>query len=176
MNLKKRKIEKLIPIIKEKIKEISFFEEYQNDEAILKQIIDLCELKTFKKGQTLIKEGDTGDELFIIINGTIDILKNTLQNQTYLVTTLSAESGGVYVGELALIDEDRRSATVVAKSQCHCLVLKRDDFVKFGDQHPSIGLHITRSIARQLSQKLRKTNTDVITLFSALVEEISSES
>ena len=53
---KKRKIEKLIPIIKEKIKEISFFEEYQNDEAILKQIIDLCELKTFRKARLLLKK------------------------------------------------------------------------------------------------------------------------
>lgn len=53
------------------------------------------------------------------------------------------------------------------------MVLKRNRFIQFGDENPEIGLNITRAIAQELSLKLRKTGTDVITLFSALVEEIT---
>jgi len=161
--------------IEKKIIEIPFFKKYADNEAIIKTIVKLCEFRSFKKGSTIINEGEQGDELFIIIKGEIDILKKTMQNEKYVVTSLNADRGGVYVGELALIDNDKRSATVEAKTDCESLVLNRENFIKFGDAYPEIGLNITRSIATQLSQKLRKTGADVITLFSALVEEIAGE-
>lgn len=159
--------------IEKKIKEIPFFKKYSTNDKIIKNIVKLCSFRTFKKGSAIINEGEQGDELFIILQGEIDIIKKTMQNEKYVVTTLDARNGGVYVGELALIDNDKRSATVEAKTDCECLVLNRENFEKFGDMYPEIGLNITRAIAVQLSQKLRKTGSDVITLFSALVEEIS---
>lgn len=161
--------------IEKKLIEIPFFKKYENNEAIINTIVKLCDIRNFKKGSTIINEGEQGDELFIIIEGEIEIIKRTMQNEKYVVTTCNAATGSVYVGELALIDNDKRSATVEAKTDCECLVLNRDNFTKFGDQYPEIGLNITRAIATQLSQKLRKTGADVITLFSALVEEIAGE-
>jgi len=160
--------------VEKKIIEIPFFKKYATNETIIKTIVNLCSIKNFKKGATIINEGEQGDELFIILQGEIDIIKKTMQNEKYVVTSLNSNTGGVYVGELALIDNDKRSATVEAKTDCECLVLNRDDFIKFGDQYPEIGLNITRALATQLSQKLRKTGSDVITLFSALVEEIAN--
>ncbi len=159
--------------IEKKLIQIPFFKKYSDNEEIIKTIVSLCEVRNFKKGASIINEGEQGDELFIILNGEIDIIKKTMQNEKYVVTSLNANMGGLYVGELALIDSDKRSATVEAKTDCECLVLKRDNFIKFGDQYPEVGLNITRVIATQLSQKLRKTGADVITLFSALVEEIA---
>lgn len=160
--------------VADKLKEVSFFKQYQNNKEVIRHIAALCDLRFFKKGSTIIREGDQGDELFIILKGKIDILKTTLQKEKYVVTSLDSEMGGVYVGEIALIDHDKRSATVEAKTDCECIVLNRETFLKFGDDYPEIGLNITRAIARQLSQKLRKSSGDVITLFSALVEEISA--
>jgi len=170
MIIKKDKISEIIEV---KLKEVSFFKDFKDNPEVIRRIIGFSELRFFKKGATIIKEGDFGDELFIILSGEIDIVKTTLQNQKYVVTSLNSKFGGIYVGELALIDNDRRSATVEAKTDCDCLVLNRDNFIKFGDEFPEIGLHITRSIARHLCQNLRKSSTDVITLFSALVDEIS---
>jgi len=161
--------------IEKKLIEIPFFKKYENNEAIINNIVKLCDIRNFKKGSTIINEGEQGDELFIILEGEIDIIKKTMQNEKYVVTSLNAKNGSVYVGELALIDNDKRSATVEAKTDCECLVLNRENFIKFGDQYPEIGLNITRAIATQLSQKLRKTGADVITLFSALVEEIAGD-
>lgn len=157
-----------------KLKEVSFFKHYENNHEVIRHIASLCELRFFKKGSSIIKEGEQGDELFIILKGQIDIIKTTLQNEKYVVTSLDSAIGGIYVGEIALIDHDRRSATVEARTDCECIVLNREKFLKFGDDFPEIGLNITRSIARHLSQMLRKSSGDVITLFSALVEEISS--
>ena len=156
-----------------KLREVSFLNVYSNDSEVIKKVALLCTKKKYKKGDVIIEEGEYGDELFIIIKGKIDIVRKTLQNEKYIVSTLSSEMGGISVGELALIDNDKRSATVTAETDCECLVINRDNFVKFGNDNPAIGLNITRAIARQLSERIRKTNADVIILFSALVEEIA---
>ncbi|HOO70884.1 MAG TPA: cyclic nucleotide-binding domain-containing protein [Spirochaetota bacterium] len=156
-----------------KLKEVEIFRVFARNDKVIGKIAKLCKLKTFKKGQVIIEEGEFGDELFIFLNGTIDILKKTLQNEKYTVTTLDADKKSIHVGELALIDNDRRSATVIAQSDCRCLVMKRDAFIAFGNENPDIGLVVTRVIASQISMMLRKATSDVITLFSALVEEIS---
>jgi CRP/FNR family transcriptional regulator, cyclic AMP receptor protein len=158
----------------DKLKQVSFFSMFEKDVDTMNRIAGMCSRRQYRKGKQIIREGDFGDELFIILNGEIDIIKNTLQNEQYTVTTLSADLGGINVGEIALIDNDRRSASVFAKTDCECLVINRDDFIKFGDECPKAGLAITRAIASQLCANLRKSNTDIITLFSALVEEISA--
>jgi CRP/FNR family transcriptional regulator, cyclic AMP receptor protein len=156
------------------LRNVSFFRPFRDDRATMEKIASLCKTKMIKRGRAIIQEGEYGDDLFIIARGEIEIVKKTLQKDEYTVTTLNAGSGSVYVGELALIDNEMRSATVIAKSDCRCLVIDRNVFIAFGDENPSIGLTITRMIAGQLSQKLRKANEDVITIFSALVDEIST--
>lgn len=159
----------------EAIKAVSFFKMFADNDDMIRTIAGMCAKKNIKKGKILIEEGETGDELYILINGEIEIVKKTLQDEKYTVVVLDAKIGGIYVGEFALIDKDSRSATVTAKTDCEYLVIKRANFLKFGDEYPEVGLHITREIARSLSTRLRKSNTDVITLFSAIVEEIASD-
>ena len=157
----------------QKLMEVSFLEMFRDDLNVIKKIADISTRKTFKQGSYLIIEGDYGDNLYIVLSGEIEIQKKTLQNETYTVTVLNANVSRISVGEIALLDNDQSSASVYAKTKCDCLVIKRDDFMKFGDENPEIGLKITRSIASQVCSKLRKSNSDVITLFSALVHEIS---
>ncbi len=158
--------------IADKIRDVAFFHMFRKDREAIDKILGICEEKKIPKGKMIIKEGETGDSLYIILRGEIEITKKTMQNEAYTVNTLNANKGVVYVGELGLIDRDTRSASVRAKTDCDCLVIGRQKFIKFGDENPRIGLEITRSIARIISGKLRKSNTDVITLFSALVDEI----
>jgi CRP/FNR family transcriptional regulator, cyclic AMP receptor protein len=159
-----------------KLKEVQFFKMYAHNDSVIEKIAALCTRKKIRKGASIIKEGEYGDELFIILSGEIEIVKETLQGEHYTLSTLNSKMGGIYVGEFALIDNDRRSATVIAKTECECLIIKRNAFIDFGNENPEIGLNITRALARQLSFMQRKTNSDVITLFSALVEEIGGGS
>ena len=80
-----------------------------------------------------------------------------------------------FFGELALMDADRRSATIKTIEDCNVLVMSRDNFEELGNRHPDIGLAIMRELAKILSRRFRDTNSDVILLFEALVQEVQSE-
>lgn len=172
--LKKSRKQESSDIIIQSLKQVSFFSMFENDDETIGMIAAMCGRRVFGAGKYIIREGDYGDELFIAMSGEIEVIKNTLQNEEYTVTTFYADEGGVNFGEIALIDNDRRSASVLAKTECECLVITREDFIRFGDENPRAGLAITRAIASQLCGNLRKSNSDIITLFSALVEEISA--
>jgi len=158
-----------------RLKEVQFFKMFADNDEIMGKIASMCTTRSFASGKHIIRESEFGDDLFILVNGEIEILKSTLQKEEYTVATLNADMKGIYVGEMALIDNDTRSASVMAKTRCDCLVISREEFLKFGNENPRIGLMITRVIASQISTRLRKSNADVITLFSALVEENASE-
>ncbi|MFH1538713.1 MAG: cyclic nucleotide-binding domain-containing protein, partial [bacterium] len=78
----------------------------------------------------------------------------------------------VFFGEMALIDDDVRSASVLADTDCECFVIKKSDFQKLADENHMIGYFVTQEIAKILSSRLRKAGEDTITLFEALVSEI----
>ena len=59
----------------DKLKQVSYFSMYEKDDTVMSKIAKMCKVKTFNSGKTLIEEGEYGDELFIILNGEIDILK-----------------------------------------------------------------------------------------------------
>ena len=104
--------------------------------------------------------------------GTVEIEKRTLAGDAYTVTKLTAAMNAFFK-EMALLDEDKRSATVSCVTDCEFLTINRDDFISPGNEHPATGLAITRAISRIVCQRLRKANTDIITLFDALVGEVS---
>jgi CRP-like cAMP-binding protein len=156
------------------LKNIVIFQDFKNDLDVLKKIEKLFTEKKAKKGEVIIKEGKEGAELFIIKKGSVRILKTTLQNEPYTVTTLSADQN-FFFGEMGLLLNDKRSATVTAEEDSTFLVTTRKKFLEFGEKEPYIALLITRQIAEILSRRLNKTNQDVVTLFSALVDEIDSE-
>jgi CRP/FNR family cyclic AMP-dependent transcriptional regulator len=156
------------------LKNIVLFEDFKDDEEVLRKIEALFTERGAKKGDVIIKEGREGDELFIIKSGCVRILKDTLQEEQYTVVVLSADQH-IFFGEIGLLLNDKRSATVVAEVDSKFLVTNQKKFTDFGVQEPFIALMITRKIARILASRLSKTNQDVVTLFSALVSEIDSQ-
>jgi CRP/FNR family cyclic AMP-dependent transcriptional regulator len=157
------------------LKNIVLFKDFKEDEQVLKKIDELFIERKAKKGDKIIKEGEVGDELYIIKKGCVRVEKNTLQNEPYTVVQLTANQN-VFFGEIGLLLHDTRSATVVAEDDSTFLVTNRDKFLKFGEREPFVAMKITRQIAQILAMRLQKTNQDVVTLFSALVTEIDSES
>ncbi len=78
-----------------------------------------------------------------------------------------------FFGELALLDREVRSASVLAETDCEFLVINREDFNQLGEEDPRLGLLVTRAIAKELSKRLRKANQDMVLLFEALVEQVA---
>ncbi len=156
-----------------KLKQIPIFQEIAENEDHLQRLLQICRLKKVRRGEMIIKEGEVGDEMFIVYSGAVEIKKETRAGDSYTVVILKAEYN-VFFGELALVDDDKRSATVVATENSEFLVITKEDFVRLGDQFPQIGLPVTRAIAKILAGRLRKTTVDMLTIFDALVAEIHS--
>jgi serine/threonine protein kinase/CRP-like cAMP-binding protein len=85
------------------------------------------EIETFQKGDTIIREGNTGDHFYIIKEGTVSVSQLDPAGVDQKLRTLTT---GSYFGERALIKEDVRSASVVADTEVHCLTLGREDFTQ----------------------------------------------
>ncbi len=159
-----------MPVIN-RLQQVSLFKEIKDNQDSLKKIEAIITVRNIPKGHKIIAEGEQGDEMFILNAGKVSIEKKTLQDESYTVVSLS-DNMNIFFGEQALMDNDTRSATVVAETDCECYVIKKKDFDKLGDDNPDIGLMITREIAKMLSGRLRKANSDVITLFEALVKQV----
>jgi CRP-like cAMP-binding protein len=135
----------------------------------LDELAQGASLRAVRSGETIIREGDEGDALFVIVDGRVRTEKRTPSGDPWTVRFY--EKGGVF-GEVSLLDRVRRSATVVAETDGTLLVIGRDRFVAFGDRHPAAGLAVTRRLAERLASRLRRATEDVVTLFSALVHEV----
>ena len=137
----------------------------------MKKVAVILESRKISAGEYIMKQGDKGDELFILISGAVRVCKNTKKNEEYTIVDLKAEYN-VFFGEIALMDNDVRSASIKVLKDCEVLVLKKDRFITLGNQHPEICLPITRTIGTKICSNLRNANNDVILLFDALVNEI----
>ncbi|MBN1898984.1 MAG: cyclic nucleotide-binding domain-containing protein [Spirochaetes bacterium] len=171
------KVSKKTEEIIKTLKEVPIFKPFSNKPEELLRIASIMDLKKAKKGEYIIKEGNEGDTLFILKSGAVNILKKTLEKEEYTVVRLESTKDSVlFFGELALLDNDRRSASVMADTDLELLTINRSNFIKLGNKYPHLGLLITREISKILASRLRKTNTDIITLFEALVQEVSGGS
>lgn len=157
--------------VRERLKQIPLFESIRDDEDSIRELQGITRLTRAGAGKVLIKEGEVGNEMYIVYSGGVEIKKRTRAGDDYTVVQLDA-SQNVFFGELALIDDDKRSATVIATLDSEFIVISKEDFLAFGNRHPHIGLPITRAIAKILAGRLRKTTGDMLTIFDALVNEL----
>ncbi len=159
--------------ILEKCRQIPIFESIKDDHESMHELIKIVKLIQVANNEILIQEGHVGQEMYIVFSGAVEIKKLTRAGDEYTVVKLHADQN-VFFGELALIDNDTRSATVRTIENSQFLVIHKRDFEDMGKHFPYIALQITNSIARILAKRLRKTTSDMLTIFDALVQELST--
>ena len=104
--------------------------------------------RDFPAGATIFREGDAGHEMFVIRNGTVDIVVGD-----HPVATLVE---GEIFGEMALIDTRPRSATVRAREDCTVVPIDERRFTFLVQQTPQFALHVMRTLADRLRSADRK--------------------
>ena len=156
----------------EKLKKVKLFGKLGDDEERLAKLARIVTWQKSKAGDEVLSEGTEGSELYILQKGRVSVLKRTLDQERYTIVTLK-EDEDAFFGELALLDEEVRSASVTADTDCEFLVINREDFNQLGEEDPKLGLLVTRAIGKELSKRLRKANKDVIVLFEALVQQVA---
>lgn len=131
----------------------------------------IMERKTYADGLNILEEGCEGADAFFLMQGRVKVLKSTTGGDLFPVAELDA-SDHPFFGEAALLQTDRRMATIRAETTCHCLVLHKQRFDAFCHAHPQWALPITLRIARVVLERLHKANNDVVLLYNALVGEV----
>ena len=109
------------------------------------------------RGAFILQQDEPGSVAFFILNGSVDVLLESDDGRQFVVARLTA---GDHFGEMALLDEDVRSATVVATEDTDVLMLEREDFLRELQEHP----HLMRHMLRVLSRRLRAADAQLAAL------------
>jgi len=120
-------------------------------EAELERLSGLLRDVTLKAGAPLFMQDDPPDGCYAIFEGTVTVSVVTQTGEESLLAVLGE---GDLVGEMGLIDDQPRSASIVALKPCRLGFLSRSDFQRFADEYPSIYRHMLQL----LSGRLRATN------------------
>lgn len=110
----------------------------------------------YAPGEVVIREGESGNELFIIERGTVQVM---VQRQEGLRATIATLHAGHFFGEAALLREEKRSATVFALTECELLVISSSAFRAAAELDPTIAERLTQKLASRLTE-LRKAVDD----------------
>jgi CRP/FNR family cyclic AMP-dependent transcriptional regulator len=125
----------------------------------LEQIFQICTQKIFNKGEVIVRENTPSTDIYIILEGEVEIIidKNGLKNtQEKRVGILDR---GQSFGEVALVDQGLRTATVRCYSEtCRLLEIDRDHFLKFLKENPDIGFTVLYNIAADICLKFREAS------------------
>ncbi|MDP2360705.1 MAG: cyclic nucleotide-binding domain-containing protein [bacterium] len=144
------------------------------DPAALELLAGILEERRYRAGDQIVHKGERGDCAFLLVDGEVEVLDYTMDREPYTRAVLDSAEHPLF-GEVALVGDGERIATVEARTNCLCWVLRREAFERLGDQHPRVGLALLRHVAHLLAGHLQKTNRDVLHLFEALVLEIEQK-
>ncbi|MFC1773305.1 Crp/Fnr family transcriptional regulator [Pseudomonadota bacterium] len=117
------------------------------DDQDLEQLAEATVTRTFNKNSIVITEGDSSSSLYIILSGDVKVFVSDEDGKTNIVNRLGS---GDYFGELSLIDDEPRSASVEAVSKCKISILSRQYFVDYIEQHPRVAIHLLKGIGKRL--------------------------
>jgi CRP/FNR family transcriptional regulator, cyclic AMP receptor protein len=113
----------------------------------LLQLERLCEDLEVQPGRVLCKEGEIGREFFVLVDGKVQVIRKGRR-----VATLT---GGDFVGEISLVTELPRTATVTAETPVRLFVLTSREFHAVLDQNPKVERKVLRALARRLAETSR---------------------
>lgn len=120
---------------------------------------------SFAEGDVICQEGDTGDRMFIITDGEVSVRKETGWGHRELRRLVDGE----VVGEMSLISEEKRSATVQALKNTTCLQLSKSDFANLLDSDPHIAQQVAIILTKRLSVLGRNTSQEILNAYRALM-------
>lgn len=110
--------------------------------------------RELEPGQIIVNEGDPGDSMFLLKSGEVIVQgEHPVKKEKVVLAELK---GGDFFGEVSLIKNKPRTATVIAKSETEILELSRRDFEKISSAHPEIGAALEKTIEQRVEQTIKK--------------------
>lgn len=129
------------------------------DDLQLDKLIAISQKQTYNRGEIIFKQGDEGDAIYIITQGQVEV---QIENQDGVRSPTIYLGTGQIFGEMALIDQGKRSATIVAvEDNTTIYQIATDTFAALCQADTALGYIMMRSIAQDLSFKLRHRDFDL---------------
>lgn len=124
---------------------------------------DFIHLRQYRAGEVVFKQGEAGVGMYIISSGSVDIIieKPNMEQESLPITKLEA---GDFMGEMALVGEDRRTATAQAVDDTSVFGFFRSDLAEISRRRPSIGVKIYARLAKILGTRLKEAAKQVTDL------------
>ena len=132
------------------LEQICFFHDLSYQEML--QIMPITYEKAFGKDAEIIREGDAGDVLFILVEGSCEVTNRGVR--------IALLDPGCSFGELSLVDRQPRSATVKTLSPCRVLMIRADDFEHLTLSGP-LAVKLLWNVAHELSERIRKSSETI---------------
>jgi CRP/FNR family transcriptional regulator, cyclic AMP receptor protein len=132
------------------------------DKAQLESILGISSMQQFDRGTVIFKEGDPGEELYLILNGKVRISRH-LSGVGVGEEALAILEPSQAFGEMAVIEDDVvRSATATAHGPCSMLLIRKKAFQRLLRDNHDLAYIILSNVVKLLSSRLRTTNDKVI--------------
>lgn len=136
---------------------------YQFTPTQLEMVANICQEGTFQKDDLIFRENSGSKELYIIVQGQVDIFVDPSLISSFetgaenkIIATLRR---GQNFGEVALVDEGLRSASACAsENDTRLLIIPRDKLIMLCDTYPHLGYRLMYNLAADLAMKMRNTD------------------
>jgi len=129
----------------------------------VEKVAEIATRRDVAEGQSIFREGSTGDEMYVVVAGTVRISKEIPGAGEEALTLLGP---GSYFGEMAAIDDAPRSADAVAHTACGLLAIRREDLDRIMFLDKDLAYAVLWAFVRTLSSRLRDTTEKLRSFFT----------
>jgi CRP/FNR family cyclic AMP-dependent transcriptional regulator len=109
----------------------------------LEHLAQLADDLEVPAGKVLTRQGDTGREFFVLMDGEVDVVRDG--------ELLGTSGAGDFIGEISILEDMPRTATVTAKTPVRLFVLTAQSFRSFVEEAPDVENKVLRTLARRLA-------------------------
>ena len=127
------------------LKKIEIFADLSVNE--LAAVASVTEEAAFDEMEMVFREGETGDTLFLVLEGEVAVIKDCNADREIELDTIGP---GDYFGDMALFGDDRRSATIRVKKDARFLTLNKQELQEIVREYPQIALHVCRVLSMRI--------------------------
>ncbi len=121
----------------------------------IEALIQASETQYYPQGVDICREGEIGNSMFILVEGEVDVIVHANNHEDIHIDIVGANN---YFGEMALLGETTRTATIRARQDCHTLQISHEEFLPIAHSNP----RLLRSLLRQIIGHLRTNDQAVI--------------
>jgi CRP/FNR family cyclic AMP-dependent transcriptional regulator len=159
--------------IRETVRKASIFRDLGDEE--ISEVLSITTEKRVHKDDLIMQEGDEGSTMYLLLEGEVEVSKaltmkfggEGIRKAEKVLSTLRAQDH-VILGEMALVAKEKRSASILAKTDCVLLEIRRADFMRIVETKAPLGVKVLLNLAELLAARLRHSDENVIRLTTAL--------